>query len=150
MVKSIHTQVKGPIIDYLRMSSYGLAFLFVVLAANIAHGAYPPFGISSYSFTAIASYFFMMGIYSSAIVISADSELRRNIRRSTIEQSKLLDSIGSAHMEQELERRVLPLAQKHYEDLAEKSGFDSSLSYSDAKVYMNEVIDELKKQKKNP
>ena len=85
MVKSIHTQVKGPIIDYLRMSSYGLAFLFVVLAANIAHGAYPPFGISSYSFTAIASYFFMMGIYSSAIVISADSELRRNIRRSTIE-----------------------------------------------------------------
>ena len=93
VVKSIHTHVRGPLIDYLRISSYGLAFLFVILAANIAHGAYPPFGITSYAFTAIASYFYMMGIYSSAVVISTDSEVRRKIRKSTIEQSKLLDNI---------------------------------------------------------
>jgi hypothetical protein len=39
----------------------------------------------------MASYFFVMGIHSSAIVISTNSEFRRNIRKSTIEQSRLLD-----------------------------------------------------------
>ena len=128
VVKSIHPHVKGPIVDYLRISSYGLAFLFVVLAANIARGAYPPFGIASYSFTAIAAYFFIMGIYSSASVISTDSELRRKIRKSTIEQSKLLDNIGSAYMEQELERRVLPIFKNYSERIAEKGGLDPSIS----------------------
>jgi large-conductance mechanosensitive channel len=150
VVKSIHPHVKGPLIDYLRISSYGLAFLFVVLAANIARDAYPPFGITSYSFTAIASYFFMMGIYSSAVVISTDSEVRRKISKSTIEQSKLLDNIGSAHMEQELERMVLPMAKKYSEDLAEESGFESSITYFDPKEYVKEVIDEIKAQKKTP
>jgi len=105
VVKSINTQIKGDIIDYLKISSYGLAFLFIVLAANIARGSYPPFGVSSYSFTALASYFFMIGIYSSAIIISTDSELRRIIQKTTIEQSKLLDNIGSAYMEQELVKK---------------------------------------------
>jgi hypothetical protein len=149
LVKSINTQIKGHIIDYLKISSYGLAFLFIVLAANMAPGSYPPFGVSSYAFTALASYFFMTGIYSSAIVISTNSELRRKIRDSTIEQSKLLDNIGSAYMERELERRILPLASKYSEDMEKKTGLDMSFSYSEAKEYIKQTIDEIKQQKNN-
>jgi hypothetical protein len=145
VIKSIHPYVKGPIIDYLRIASYGLAFLFIVLAANMARGSYPPFGIFSYSFTAIASYFFMMGIYSSAIAISSDSELRRNIRKSTIEQSKLLDNIGSAYMEQELQKRVLTLTKRSQDIMAEETGIESSLSDEDMKEYLERVITEVKK-----
>ncbi len=51
-----HTQ--GAIVDYLFISAIGISSLFVSLAANIAFGAFPPFGISTYGFTTIAACFF--------------------------------------------------------------------------------------------
>jgi hypothetical protein len=90
----------------------------------------------------------MTGIYSSAIVISRDSELRRNVRKSTIEQFKLLDNIGSAYMEQELEKRVLSVVKNYSEHLAEQGGFEPSISNLDAQQYIKQAIDEVKKQKK--
>jgi hypothetical protein len=51
-------------------------------------------------FVEVSSYFIMIIIYSSAIPVSEDSELRRSIKKFAMNDSKLLDSIGVAHMEQ--------------------------------------------------
>jgi len=39
------------------------------------------------------------------------------------------------------------LALIYSKDMAEKTGFDSSLSYSAAREYIKQTIDEIKKQK---
>jgi hypothetical protein len=51
----------------------------------------------------------------SAISISEDSELRRSIKKFAIKESKLLDSIGMAHVEQEIQKRVLRLVKEQEE-----------------------------------
>ena len=70
------------------------------------------YGLASVSFTGLSCYLIYTGLYSSAVIVSQDTALRQSIRRSVTEQSKLLDSIGTAHMEQELQSRVLTVAKK--------------------------------------
>jgi len=53
------------------------------------------------------AYMVLIGIYSSAISVSEDSKLRQSIRNFAIKESRLLDSIWTAQMEQEIERRVI-------------------------------------------
>ena len=55
----------------------------------------------------LASYLVLIGIYSSAISISEDSRLRSSIRNFAIKEANLLDSIGTAHMEQEIQKKVI-------------------------------------------
>ena len=44
----------------------------------------------------------LIGIYSSAMTISQNSELRKYISTITVKEFKLLDSIGLAQVEQDL------------------------------------------------
>jgi hypothetical protein len=48
----------------------------------------------------------------SAISVCQNITLRKSIRKSIIEQSKLLDSIGAAVMEREVQKQVLTVAKK--------------------------------------
>jgi len=52
----------------------------------------------------LASYMTFVGIYYSAISVSEDSKLRQTIRSLTAKESKLLDSIGTAHMERDTKK----------------------------------------------
>jgi hypothetical protein len=74
---------------------------------------YPPFGLVTVSFFGLASFLMFNGIYSSAISVAEDSELRKSIRRYAIEESRLLDSIGMAQMEREIEKRVLGFTKRN-------------------------------------
>jgi hypothetical protein len=147
-VKALKQYTTSLIVDYLFISAFGISSLFIALAANIAHGAYPPFGIATYGLTSLASYFFMLGIYSSAIYVSADAELRRTIRKVIEEQSKFLDSIGSAQIEREIEKNVSKLTKEYSEQLKANSGIESDLPDDLAKEYLNEVLQEIKREKK--
>lgn len=146
-VKAMRQHTTSVVVDYLFISAFGIASLFVALAANIAHGAYPPFGIATYGFTSLASYFFMLGIYSSAIKVSADAYLRRTIRMSVKEQSKFLDRIGVAQLEHEVETNVMKISKEHSEQLKASSGVDSDVSYDEIKEYIHEVLQEIGKER---
>lgn len=87
------------------------------------------------------------GLYSSAATVSHDVNLRRSIRRSVTEQSKLLDSIGTAHMEQELQSRVLTIARKNSDAIAEETGVETSMDEDDMKDYLEIVMKELHSKK---
>jgi hypothetical protein len=101
MAKSITRNV---VKDYMIFSVYGIMLLFTsnqIIGVILAH--YPPYGLVTISFLGIASFLVLIGIYSSAITVSEDSKLRQSIRNFARKESRLLNSIGTAHMEQEIQ-----------------------------------------------
>lgn len=134
--------------SYLIISAYGFLLLFTSnQALLLTFTQYPPFGLVTISFVGLSSYLVLVGIYSSAISISQDATLRREIRHLAIRESKLLDSIGTAQMEQEIVKRIVTVAKKHSDSIIEKTGVQPSLSEHDMKQYMEEVLREIKTSK---
>lgn len=89
----------------------------------------------------------LLGIYSSAISVSHDIKLRQSIRKLAVKESKLLDSIGSAQMEQQIQKRVVDMMRQNQDRLSNETGVESSLSEDEVKQYLHEVIEEVKKGK---
>lgn len=145
-VRNIH---KDNIVrSYLIISGYGFVLLFTSnQAVVLTFTQYPPFGLVTISFVGLASYLVLVGIYSSAISISQDANLRRAIRRLAIRESKFLENIGTTQLEQEIIKRVVTVAKKHSDSITEKSGIQPSLSEHDMKLYMEEVMREIKTSK---
>jgi hypothetical protein len=83
------------------------------------------------------------GLYSSAVTVSQDMTLRTSIRRSVTEQSKLLDSIGTAQMDQELQSRVLTVTRKLSDKMEEETGVEASLTEEDIKEHIELVRKEI-------
>lgn len=137
--------------DYMIISGYGLLLLFIsnqaVVLVNII---YPPFGLVTVSFMGLASYMLLLGVYSSAISVSEDSKIRQSIRHVALQEPKLLDSIGTAQMEQEIQKRVLAATRKTQEIMTEETGIQSSLSEDDMKLYLQQVIEEVQESKNKP
>ena len=143
MARRIRTR---QLMDYMIISAYGLALIFgSEQAITLASRSYPPFGLATISFLGLSSYLMLVGIYSSAISVSEDSKLRQTIRNFTIKESRLLDSIGTAQMERDIEKRVIAIAKRNQDVMAEESGIISSLSEEDMKQYLEQVIAEVQK-----
>ena len=106
-----------------------------------------PFGIACASMIGLSSYLVMVGIYSSATSLAHDARLRQTIRTYAVTESRLLDSIGMAHMEQDIQNRVLKMTNEIRETMMEETGINSSLSEEETKQYLVEVLTEVKKFK---
>jgi hypothetical protein len=130
--------------EYMIIAAYGLLLFYVAGSAAATQAAYPPFGLASVSFTGLSCYLIYTGLYSSAISVSQDLALRQSIRQSVKEQSKFLESMGTAQMEAELQTRVLRTAKKASDSMAEETGLESSMTEGDMKDYMEIVMNELK------
>jgi hypothetical protein len=130
--------------DFMILAAYGLLLFYVAGSAQVSQAAYPPFGLASVAFTGLSCYLIYTGLYSSAISVSQDLTLRQSIRQSVKEQSKFLDSMGTAQMESELQNRVLTTAKKASDSMEEESGVESSMTEDDMKDYMEIVMNELK------
>jgi hypothetical protein len=134
--------------SYMIVSAYGFVLLFTSNQAIILLGvSYPPFGLAASSFVGLSSYLILVGIYSSAISVSEDSKLRQSLRSFAIRESKFLESIGTAHMEQEIQKRVLEFTKRTQDMMAEETGIQSSMTEDDMKQYLEQVIREVKIQK---
>jgi len=136
--------------DYMIMSALGLVVLFVSSQGTVVNAYYPPFGLVTVSYVGLASFMMIIGLYSSAISVSQDDRLRKTIRKNAIEESKLLDSIGTAEMGQEIERKVLEIerkvmkmAKEDADHLVIKTGIKPSLDESDMKKYLEDVMKEV-------
>jgi hypothetical protein len=141
--RSIQKGIGNKISDYLGISANGVVILFVSFFANPSAGSYLPFGVLSASFFGFGAYLFFSGIYSSASSISSDSRLRQTIRKSLLDQSKLLDNIGLADINREMEAII----KKHRETMKQETGIESSISEVEMKNYVQEVIVELRKDR---
>jgi hypothetical protein len=131
--------------NHMIIAAYGLLLFYIAGSAMAAQAAYPPYGLASVSFIGLSCYLIYTGLYSSAVIVSQDIGLRQSIRRSVTEQSKLLHSIGMAHMEQELQSRVLTVAKKLSDTMMEETGVEVSMTESEMKEYIEMVKNEIDK-----
>ena len=138
---------------YLTISAYGTVLLVVAVTSPIIYTPYPPFGAAAWSFAGLSSYLYSLGFYFSAISIAQDSKLRQSIRAIALKESKLLDSIGTAHMEQELVKKVLKLAKEHEKTLEEQTGVElhewqqQQAEEENIQDYIVEVLAEVARKK---
>jgi hypothetical protein len=141
-------QSSRDVMDYMVISGIGLVLLFVSNQAIVfVNEPYPPFGFVSVLYIGLASYMVLIGIYSSAISISEDSRLRSSIRDLAMKEATLLDSIGTAQMEQQIQRRVISFTKQNQDKLVEETGIQSTLTEDEMKQYIDQVIEEVMRKK---
>jgi hypothetical protein len=134
--------------NYLVISALGFVLLYVSNQASVlVVTPFPAFGAPTVAFMALASYFILLGIYSSAISISEDAKLRSILRRTALDESKLLDSVGTAYMNDEIQRKVLKMRKANSDKMIEVTGLDTAPSESDLKEYIEEVVKEMQANK---
>jgi len=147
--RSIRGRAPGKIVDFIRTSAIGVTILFVSFSANLSIGAFPPFGLIAYSFVPIGAYFYFAGLYSLALSFSIDDRLRKLVRKSIIDQSGLVDDIGKAIVNQDLQKEVIPLLKKYSTEIEEKAGVNPLTTESDIRSYLDEVLNDIAKNKQN-
>lgn len=130
--------------SYMVIAAYGFILFYISNQAGSSlfqlGGVYPPFGLPTIAVIGFSSYLMLVGIYSSAISVAQDSRLRRTIRKSVQQQSSLLDKIGTAQMQQEIENKVLSTIRSQAENLRSETGIETSLDENEIRDYMKEVI----------
>ena len=92
-------------------SAFGVVMVAVAVQSSIIQTSFPPFGIASSSFEALASYLFSLGFYCSAVSVSQADKLRRSIR-------------------------VLKITKEQQEALTEQTGVEPSLTEDEVKQYL--------------
>jgi hypothetical protein len=136
-----HRQVK----DYMIISGYGLLLLFTANQSQVLQlNPYPPFGLPTISYIGLASFLILVGVYSSALSVANDAELRRSIRKSVEENSDLLGNIGEAQFEDQLQKTVLKKTRDLSDKIIEETGIASSLEERDIHDYVIMAINEAK------
>jgi hypothetical protein len=131
---------------YLIISGFGFFLLFTsnqAILMSIAPN--PPFGIATITVMGLSAYLVVVGIYMSTISLSQDTQLRRSIRRVAITQSKLFDSMVTAEIEKEIERRVREVINIQSVEMEDETGVQPSLNEQEAHDYLKEIIREIKK-----
>ena len=131
--------------NYLIISAFGMTFIFVIGETSIIQAPYPPFGIATISFVGLTSYLVFIGIYFSAISITFDTQLREEIRKHIEGQFSLLDSIGTAKRNLEIQKTTLKVVEKQAKLLEEEVGL--KVTDNELSEYMEEVMKELKQYK---
>jgi hypothetical protein len=136
-------QTGSAIRNNMIVAAYGFVLFYIAGSAQVFQAAYPPYSITALSFTGLSCYLIYSGLYFSAVSVSQDMALRQTIRKSVMEQSKLLDHIGSAQMERELQGRILTLAKKASNIMEEETGVEAPMTQDEMKDYMDLVIKEV-------
>jgi hypothetical protein len=97
----------------------------------------------------MASFLMLLGIYNSATLVSANNELRKSIRKHALE-SRLLNLIGHAEMEKEIQKTVKKITQDKNRleiDTEQQQQQPIELDENELKKYVDLVIREVKKGK---
>jgi hypothetical protein len=146
MSKSIdHVQIK----NYMIISAYGMMLMFASnQPTGLIQAPYPPFGLVTAAFFGLAAFLFLIGVYSSAISVSQDRNIRAYIKNSA-KQLTFLGGIGSSEMEKEIQKIVKNLmmeVEAKTQTLENTTGIESSLDEQDIKEYVKIAIQEARRK----
>ena len=132
--------------QYLLISACGIMLVFASnQASRLVYPPFPPIELGAICYLGLASYLILVGIYSSALSVANDVELRRSIRKSVEQQSNLLGNIGTAQLENQIQKTVLNKTRDLYLKLGDETGVQSSLEERDLQNYIQMAINETKK-----
>lgn len=103
---------------------------------------FPPYGLITEAFIPLGAFMLLVGIFTSAINVSQDAELRRDFRKSAMAQLTLLRTMGITQMEKELMKNF-KLAEQLTADLETTQEYYSE---ENVKQIVHEVLEELKRK----
>lgn len=134
--------------EYMIISGFGFLLLFSANQSTLlVLGPYPPFGLITITILILATYFILIGIYTSATLVSTNAELRKFIYQ-TASKSKLLNLLGKTELEKEVKKTVGRIMQ--YSESSEQfDNINLNLDENDLKNYLENVIEELKNREKS-
>ena len=126
----------------LLISAIGMAIIFGTFEiAPLQYHVYPPFGFITQAFIPLGAFLLLVGIFSSAKVISRDSAVRKEFYKSASSQLSLLKTIGISQMEKELEKDVKAVEKKV--SVSEPTGDIPQLEEQEVKEILHDVLNEL-------
>jgi hypothetical protein len=107
-----------------------------------------PVGVATLTVLNTAAFLMLIGIYNSAVLVSANNDLRKSIYKHALE-SKLLGQIGRAEVEIEMQEAVTKITneKKHLMTKTEEEQ-PIELDGMELKKYLEFVIREVKKDNK--
>jgi hypothetical protein len=124
-------------------TSAGIIFLY---SSSVIHTvtltAVPPHGLLTVPFMVLGAYMLTIGIFNTAINISSNIELRKEIYKSIEDDIKLLKNIGISQMEIETEKQYKKISKKMREkELNNSENYD--LSPENIKEHIQNIIGEI-------
>jgi hypothetical protein len=125
--------------------------IFLIFSTNQAEeqivGPYPPFGVATITVLNIAAFLILIGIYNSAVLVSANNDLRKSVYKYALE-SKLLGQIGRAEVEIEMQKAVMKITNGKKNLITKTDEEPIELDGRELKKYLEFVIHEVKKDNK--
>jgi hypothetical protein len=132
--------------NYLIICSIGIVSLFSSMQPGMPfYAVYPPFGLVTLLFLGLSSYLLLVGMLGCAAYVSRDIELRREIYKGLEVDADVLKKIGMAETQREIEKRVLPLANKIKLSDEMRRHMDTDPDKEDVKLMIEEVLNEIQK-----
>jgi len=128
------------------LAGLGILLLFSAnQAATQIVGPYPPFGLATVTILMVASYLMLIGIYNSAKLVSVNNQLRQSIHKHAL---KLLNPIGQAQMEKEIQKTVKLISNSKVAAIKTANLSETSLDWDEdeLKKYVSYLIEEVKKK----
>jgi hypothetical protein len=141
------TSSRNKIINYLIIAA--LATILISPTTNnwITNNSYPPFGAIQRAFLVLASFLFSIGIYSVALSVAQDSELR-HLARKYVKEYALLDTLGNAQENAEIMRKLVKLIHQHADAMKKETAVESPmLDVNEVRQYIDLVIRESRGKK---
>ena len=127
----------------LLISCIGMVILFgSVEISPLQYKTLPPFGLVTEAFIPLGAFMLLVGIYTSAINVSKDRELRTEFYNTAKSELNLLRTIGVAEMEKELMKKYKSI-DKQTRSLQEHTSFENN----DVKEALHGLVDEMDKDK---
>jgi hypothetical protein len=141
------TSSRNKIINYLIIAAVATILISPTTNNWITNNSYPPFGAIQRAFLVLASFLFSIGIYSVALSVAQDSELR-HLARKYVKEYALLDTLGSAQENAEIMRKLVKLIHQHADAMEKETAVESPmLDDNEVRQYIDLVITETRGKK---
>jgi hypothetical protein len=141
------TSSRNKIINYLIIAALSTILISPTTNNWITNNSYPPFGAIQRAFVVLASFLFSIGIYSVALSVAQDTELR-HLARKYAKEYALLDTLGNAQENAEIIRKVVKLIHKQAGAMEKETGVESSMiDDNEVRQYLELVIRETREKK---
>jgi hypothetical protein len=135
---------RNKIINYLIIAALSTILVSPTTNNWITNNSYPPFGAIQRAFVVLASFLFSIGIYSVALSVAQDAELR-NLARKYAKEYALLDTLGNAQENAEIMRKLVKLIHQDADAMEKETAVESSMLDDDeVRQYLELVIRETR------
>jgi hypothetical protein len=134
-------------INYLIIAAVATILISPTTNNWITNNSYPPFGAIQRAFLVFASFLFSLGIYSVALSVAQDAELRQ-LARKYVKEYSLLDTLGNAQENAEIMRKLVKLIHQHADAMEKDTAVESPmLDDNEVRHYIDLVITETRGKK---